>query len=167
MKKVSYINTMPFEYDPINHKRSPYRPIDCEGYRNRGELLESMAKWHRGVYTTVNPNTSYCTGSDIESEHASVKSSEGSLGRNIGGHTASASTKIKVYFKTVHSTIFIWIEYDPITQIVTEYQMNKYEFGAFVQRWTRICNNSEHTELAIRFKKTSKSMINWLEERCA
>ena len=167
MKKVTYINTLPYEYDPINHKRSPYRPIDCEGYRNHGELLESMAKWHRGLYTTVNPNTSYCTGSDIESEGASVKSSEGSLGRNIAGHDADASTKIKTYFRTVHSTVFIWVEYDSITHIVTEYQMNKSEFGAFVQRWTRICSNSEHTELAIRFKKTSKIMIKWLEERCA
>lgn len=165
MKKITYINTMPYIFD-ANRRSSKYQLNGADTYKNRGETLESIAKWHRGIFTEINPNTSYCNGSDIEEEMASVKSSEGSLGRSIGGHDNSASDKIKVYFKTVHSKVFIWIEWNQETEMVTEYHMNKREFGAFVQKWTRICNNSEHTELAIRFKKTSKTMINWLESQC-
>lgn len=165
MKKVTYTNTMPYEFN-ADRRSSKYRLNGADTYKNRGETLESIAKWHRGLFTENNPCTSYCNGSDIEEENASVKSSEGSLGHSIGGHDNSASDKIRTYFQTVHSSLFIWIEWDEDTQLVTEYQMNKREFGAFVQQWTRICNNSEHTELAIRFRHTSKGMIRWLDDRC-
>ena len=90
MKKVTYINEMPYIYD-ANHTRSHYLPNGSEKYKNRGETIESIVKYHRGLYTESNPNTSWNTGSDIETESASVKSSEGGLGRNIGGYKNSAS----------------------------------------------------------------------------
>ena len=165
MKKVTYINKMPYAYDPT-HARSPYRPNHQTAYKNKGETIESIAKFYRGMYTDVNDNVSWENGSDIPSEYASVKSSEGSLGRSIGGRYNSVNDKIKTYFAHTHSKVFIWIEWNPETEEVTEYQMNKSEFGAFVQKFTRICNNSEHNDIAIRFRKTSKKMINWLEEKC-
>ena len=167
MTKITYINTMPYAYEPeINH-HSPFRPNYQTNYKNRGEILESIAKYFRHIYTDVNPNTSWKDGSDIENEHASVKASEGSLGRSIGGRFNSASDKIKTYFRETPSQIFIWMEWDRDTELVTEYQMNKREFGAFIQRFTRICNNSNHTDIDVRFRKTSKRMIAWLEEQCA
>jgi hypothetical protein len=167
MKKVTYINTMPYAYEPYMNTNSPYRPNYQSAYKNRGETLESIAKYHRNIYTDINPATSWKNGSDIESEHASVKSSEASLGRSIGGRNNSASNKIKTFFKETPSQVFIWMEWDRQTEMITEYQMNKREFGAFINLFTRICNNSEHTDIAVRFRKTSKKMINWLEEQCA
>lgn len=160
MKVITYTNTMPFVH--TNHARSPYLINGSKAYKNRGELCESIVKWHRGIYTEVNPNTSWCNGSDIESEHASVKSSEGGLGRGIGGYNNTASDKIKEYFKHTASKVFIWVEFDEQTQVVTEYQMNKSEFGKFVHTFTRCHMNSEHTEITVRFRQSSKKMIDWL-----
>lgn len=166
MKKVTYINEMPYIYD-ASHARSHYLPNGSDKYKNRGEIIESIAKYHRGIYTDSNPNTSWENGSDIESEHASVKSSEGGLGRNIGGYNNTASEKIKAYFKGTASKVFIWIEWNEKTQEVTEYQMNKKEFGAFIQKFTRVHNMSNHKEVCVRFNKSSQKMLNWFEERTA
>lgn len=166
MTKNTYINTMPYAYD-ANKPGSKYRPCYQENYKNKGETAESIAKFHRGLYTEVNPATMWSNGSDIPSEGASVKSSEGSLGRSIGEKDWTVSQKIKFYFRTVPSTRFIWVEWDQETETVTEYIMDKREFGAFVARFTRICHNSAHTDVAIRFRKTSNKMIEWLEAQCA
>lgn len=166
MKKVTYINPLPYAYEPEINRNSPYRPNFQVAYKNRGELLESIAKMHRNVYTDINPATSWKNGSDIEEEKASVKSSEASLGRSIGGRYNTANNKIKTFFRETPSEVFIWMEWDRDTEVVTEYQMNKREFGLFISLFTRVCNNSEHTDIAIRFRKTSKKMIAWLEAHC-
>jgi hypothetical protein len=167
MKKVTYTNPLPYAYEPEINRNSPYRPNYQKAYKNRGETLESIAKAYRGIYTDINPATSWKNGSDIESERASVKSSEASLGRSIGGRYNSAEDKIKTFFKNTPSKVFIWMEWDRATELITEYQMNKKEFRLFVSLFTRVCNNSEHTDIAIRFRKTSNKMINWLEAQCA
>lgn len=162
MTIITYTNTLPYTYDP-NHTKSHYLIDGSSAYKNRGELCESIAKHHRGIYTEINPNTSWDKGSDIEEEFASIKSSEGGLGRGIGGYDNSASDKIKTYFKNTHSKVFIWIEFNEETQQVTEYQMNKSEFGRFVYYFTRIHNMSNKKEISVRFRKTSKKMIDFLE----
>lgn len=164
MKKITYINEMPYIYD-TNHTRSHYLPNGSKKYKNRGEIIESIVKYHRGLYTESNPNTSWNTGSDIETEFASVKSSEGGLGRNIGGYKNSASEKIKEYFKNTASKVFIWVEWNEETQKVTEYQMNKKEFGAFIQKFTRVHMMSNHKEICIRFRPSSQKMLCWLESK--
>lgn len=157
-----YITDLPWVYDP-NHKRSSYLINGSSAYKNRGELCESICKYHRGIYTEVNPNTSWKNGSDIEAEFASVKSSEGGLGRGIGGYNNSASDKIKTYFKETHSKVFIWVELNEKTREVVEYQMTKKEFGAFVQKFTRTHRASNKKEITVRFRASSKKMISWLE----
>lgn len=157
-----YTNTLPYTRDDTL-KNSKYFINGESSRRNRGELLESIAKWHRGEYCATNPTTSWEDGSDIESIHASVKSSEGSLGRQIGGYEATGAEKISIYFKGVASRIFIWMTIDEDTQMVTEYQMNKSEFGKFTRSFTRYCHASNHKEINVRFKKESKKMISFLE----
>ena len=157
-----YITDLPWVYDPT-HKRSSYLINGSSAYKNRGELCESICKYHRGIYTEVNPNTSWKNGSDIEAEFASVKSSEGGLGRGIGGYNNSASDKIKTYFKETHSKVFIWVELNEKTREVVEYQMTKKEFGAFVQKFTRTHMASNKKEITVRFRASSKKMISWLE----
>ena len=161
MTITRYINTLAYTYDKT-HAISHYR-IGESGYRNKGELLESIAKYHRGIYAEVNPNTAWNTGSDIEGECASVKSSGASLGRGIGGYAATAQEKIAAYFKNVSSTTFIWMHMNEDTQEVIEYHMNKAEFKVFVSKFTRVCNSSNHKELAIRFRKHTKKMEAWFE----
>lgn len=158
MKIITYINTLPYVYDP-DHRGSHYLINGSKTYKNRGELLESVAKFQRGLYTEVNPTTTWDNGSDIESEKASIKSSEASLGRGIG--------TLENYFKNVASKLFIWIELNDQTQEVTEYQMNKQEFFIFVSQFTRIHNMSNHKEQCIRFLKTSQRMRKWFAEMVA
>ena len=69
MTIIRYTNTLPYSYD-ANHPRSHYLINGQKAYKNRGELCESIAKHHRGIYTDINPNTSWDTGSDIENEFA-------------------------------------------------------------------------------------------------
>ena len=156
MKILNYINTLNYKYDAA-HNGSHYLINGATAYKNRGELLESIAKHHRGLYTEINPTTSWENGSDIESEHASIKSSEASLGRGIG--------TLENYFNNVASKTFIWVELNDQTQEVTEYQMTKQEFFVFVNLFTRVHNSSNHKEQIFRFYKTSKRMIKWFEER--
>lgn len=162
MKIERYITELTWVYDS-NHARSHYLINGSTAYKNRGELCESICKHHRGIYTEVNPATSWADGSDIESEFASVKSSEGGLGRGIGGYDNTANDKIKTFFKETPSKVFIWVELNEATKEVTEYQMNKKEFGAFIQRFTRVHRASNKKELTVRFRPTSKKMILWLE----
>lgn len=164
MKIERYISELNWVYDP-NHARSHYLIEDCPAYRNHGELCESITKHHRGIYTEVNPHTSWKDGSDIEHEFASVKSSEGGLGRGIGGYDNDASDKIKTYFRDTHSKVFIWVELNEQTKEVTEYQMTKSEFGAFIQQFTRVHRSSSKKEITVRFLKSSMRMKMWLEAR--
>lgn len=165
MTKLMYINEMPYIYD-ANHPQSHYLLNGSTKYKNRGETIESIAKYHRGIFTEINPATKWDSGSDIPSEHLEVKSSEGNLGRGIEGTTTSA--KIKNYFKNVEKEKrWAYIEWNEETQVVTEYHMNKAEFGEFVRLFTRTHNMSNHKELCIRLRPTSKKMIKWFEEKCA
>ena len=100
MKILTYINTLNYKYDAA-HNGSHYLINGSTAYKNRGELLESIVKHYRGLYTEVNPTTSWESGSDIESECASIKSSEASLGRGVG--------TLENYFKNVASRTFIFI----------------------------------------------------------
>lgn len=162
MKIITYTTNLPWIYDP-NHARSHYLINGSTAYKNRGELCESIAKHYRGIYTEVNPNTDWQTGSDIESEFASVKSSESGLGRNIGGYDNTAEEKIAFYLENTHSKTFIWVELNEQTKEVVEYQMTKNEFAIFIQKFTRVHNMSNHKEVCVRFKKSSKKMIQFLE----
>lgn len=165
MKKVTYINTLNYTYDP-KHPISHYRIEGSDTYKNGGELRECIAKKHRGLYTSdKNPTTSFRNGSDIESQKASIKSSGSSLGRNLQGNTAHEL--IAYFFANVASILFIYVILNEETQEVTEYHMNKSEFGAFVNQFAFLHYESGNHKLKINFKNTSKKMIAWLEERCA
>ena len=164
MKKVSYINEMPYTFDAV-HPVAHYR-LKSGKYRNRGEILESIAKYHRGIFTEVNKNTSWNNGSDMEELNASIKSSKACIGRNFKG-IHDPNQQIKAYFKGVASSLFIWMEWDEKTQMVTEYHMNKREFGAFVNEFTQFVRDSKMTDLAIRFRASSNKMRMWLDSRCA
>lgn len=157
-----YTTTLHWEYDP-NHRSSHYLINGSTAYKNHGELCESIAKHHRGIYTEINPNTDWQTGSDIESEYASIKSSEAGLGRNIGGYDNTAEEKIAYYLEHTHSRVFIWVELNEDTKEVTEYRMEKAEFALFIQAFSRVHSMSNHKEVCVRFKKSSKKMINFLE----
>ena len=158
MNKYTYINTMPYEYDP-NHSGAHYRINGSNKYKNFGEYTESIAKWHRGLYTEVNPNTSYDTGSDIEELNASVKSSGASLARIYGTYEDITKT----YFANVHSSL--WIYVTVVDEEVTEYHMNKNEFKAFLDEWHEMAKESGSHLQKVRIKKTSNKMIKWLDER--
>ena len=163
MNICRYVTTLEWTFDST-HARSHYLINGSTAYKNRGELCESICKHYRGIYTEVNPNTDWKTGSDIESEYASVKSSESGLGRNIGGYDNTAEEKIAHYLTYTHSRKFIWVELDEVTKEVVEYQMDKDEFAQFIYKFTRVHNMSNHKEVCVRFKKSSKKMIQFLEE---
>ena len=157
MKKITYINTMPFTYDP-NHRGAHY--LIGEKFKNHGEWLESVAKYHRGLEYLVNPAVSYCEGSDIEELRASVKSSNASLAR-VYGPTYEAIKES--YFANVHSTLWIYIQ--DVGEEIIEYHMNKEEFETFLDEFHELAKESGSHLQKIRIKKTSIKMLNWLEER--
>lgn len=158
MNKYTYTNAMPYRYDP-NHKGAHYFINGSEKAKNNGEFAESVAKWHRGLYTEVNPNTSYDTGSDIEEMSASVKSSGASLAGIYGSYESIKET----YFANVHSTLWIYVVI--IDDEVTEYHMNATEFAEFLDNWYGMAIESGSHLSKVRIKKTSAKMINWFEKR--
>lgn len=156
MKKYEYTNTMPYTYDPA-HKGAHY--LIGEAYKNHGEYLESVAKYHRGLEYLVNPNTSYDTGSDIESLNASVKSSGASLASIYGTY----ENIVETYFANVHSTT--WIYMVDFEENIIEYHMNADEFREFLDNFHEVTKASGSHLTKVRIRKTSKAMMNWLEER--
>lgn len=164
MTKNTYITNLPYKY--TNHPRSHYRIAGSKEYKNHGELMECIAKAHRGLFISdKNPTTRFDTGSDIEEENASVKSSEASLACLYG---ETFTDVVKPYFAKVHSTVFIYVDLNEETDEVVEYVMNKSEFGAFLQKFGYLHYESDnHDKKKIRIRATSKKMIAWFEERVA
>lgn len=161
MKKCEYTNTMNYIFD--NERRgSKYSMDNGNSFKNHGEFLESVAKFHRGLEYLVNPATSYDIGSDIEEMNASVKSSNASLAC-IYGNTKEQI--IEEYFKNVHSTL--WIYMVDMGEQITEYHMNAKEFKEFLNEWATTAVESGTHLTKVRIKKTSGKMVKWLEERIA
>ena len=157
MTRIEYTNTMAYEFHP---ERNGAKYKIGEKFKNGGEFLESIAKHHRGLEYLVNPATSYDKGSDIESEHASVKSGKASLARV---HAETFDEILEIYFANVASTK--WIYMIKIDEIVTEYHMNRNEFEAFVRMFGRLGVESGKHEKKIKFLATSSKTIAWLEAR--
>ena len=161
MKKYEYTNTMEYIFD--NSRRgSKYSMDNGDSFKNHGEFLESVAKFHRGLEYLVNPATSYDTGSDIEEINASVKSSNASLACIYGN---SKEQIIEEYFKNVHSTL--WIFMINIDEQIIEYHMNAEEFKIFLEEWANTAVESGSHLTKVRIKKVSGKMVKWLEERVA
>jgi len=157
MKSASYINPINYTYD-TEHSGAHY--LFNGKYANAGEFLESVAKAHRGLDYTTNPTTSFDKGSDIESEHASVKSSGASLACLYG---ETKEEIIKEFFERVASEKFIYITMNE--EQITEYEMNKNEFNEFVSEFGTLVKESGKEVKKVRLKKTTNSMIKWLEGR--
>lgn len=164
MKKVTYINTMPYQFDK-NHAVAHYL-LSNGKYRNHGEFLESVVKYHLGIFTDTNPNTSWRNGSDIESARISVKSDGACIGRNFDD-IHDPNKQLSYFFRHVASVEFVWVIMDETTQEVIEYHMNKREFGKFVNLFTYYTSDSKMTDPAIRFRNSTRKMKNWLEAQCA
>ena len=157
MTSITYTNNMPYSYDPT-HRGAHY--MIGNAYKNNGEFLESVAKFHRGLEYLVNPATSYDNGSDIEELNASVKSSGASLACVYG---FDMKTILDTYFANVHSTL--WIYMVQIDDEITEYHMNAAEFRTFLETWAKLAKESGSGLLKIRMKAKSGKMIRWLEDQ--
>lgn len=159
MKKITYISTLNFTH--TTHSGARYL---VNGHnQNHGQLAESLVKERLGLYTETNPSTSYDNGSDIEEYNASVKSANASLARDLHGTT---NEQIKTFFKKVHSSVFVFVDFDDKTAETSEWWMNKKEFGNFVRLFTRLDRDSKTHEPKIRFKSASRFMISWLDAQC-
>lgn len=158
MRKFTYINNMPYSFDPT---RKGAKYLIGDTYKNHGEFLESVAKFHRGLEYLVNPTTSWDTGSDIESLHASVKSGKASLARVYGNSFEEIK---RTYFANVASTC--WIFMVDIGEEITEYHMNADEFSQFLDEFGATGVESGSHLMKIRIQGFSKRMHNWLENYC-
>lgn len=156
----SYKNTLEYVYDK-NHKQSHYIIDGCDAYRNRGELVESICKHHRGLFTAINPTINWISGSDIEEESISVKSDRAGLGRGIVGNTKEEM--IFSYMELVHSESFIWADFNEKTDIMVEYQMNRVEFEKFLLAFTTLSVYSDGRK-KVAMPRTTKRMRKWFEK---
>lgn len=159
MKKMSYEITMPYSYNP-EKKGAKYSMDGGVTYKNKGEWIESIMKFSRGLDYMVNPATSFDNGSDIEEINASVKSSGASLACVYGDNMESI---LNEYFSRVHSTL--WIYGVVIEDTIYEYHMNATEFREFLKNWAGLTKESGSENIKVRIKKTSGKMIKWIEER--
>lgn len=168
MFKIEYLNKMPYTYHPEN-SRNHYFIDGAHGFCNKGNFCESAVKFHRGLPYLINPATAALDGYDIPEEKTEVKSGESGLGRAIGERDFSVSQQIKYYFQHKPAdSKWIWAVYNDATHIITEYHMNKSEFGAFLHIALRSKQHlqSNGKSINVRFKDTSKKMLAWLDARC-
>jgi hypothetical protein len=158
MKKTTYNCPIVYRYEPT--KAGAKYSIDGIRYCNLGQLLESIAKAHRGLEYLNNPTTKWNEGSDIESEKASVKSGKASLATIYG---ESIEAILDTFCQGVASEKFIYMVM--IDNQVSEYEMNLAEFREFVERFGRLVRESGSTKTKIQLLQTSHKTIAYLEER--
>lgn len=159
MIKETYVSTLQYTYDP-EHRGARYC-IDGKKYCNVGELLESIAKHHRGLEYLRNPTTKWNEGSDIEEENASVKSGKASLACLYG---ESIEEVLEKYFAEVASNK--WIYMVMLDDLIVEYHMNAKEFYDFCFAFGRLVAETGHPERKkVRLLATSAKTIQWLEEK--
>ena len=159
MKRISYLNTLPYEL--TDHKGARY--LLDGAYKNHGEICESIVKWHLGVYTKVNPATAFDEGLDIEEYCASVKSHKCSLARSLRGDTVAE--QVDDFIRRGHSTTWVWVEWDEKTERVDEFWMNETEFRAFCSLF--IVNDPRgQRKVNPRFTKATGRRY-WLEMQAA
>ena len=158
MTKQTYQNPIVYRYEPT--KQGAKYSIDGIRYCNLGNLLESIAKAHRGLEYLVNPTTKWNEGSDIESEKASVKSGKASLACIYG---EDMTTILDTFFNGVASEKFIYMVM--IDDQVSEYEMDKVEFRAFVEKFGRLVKESGSPKHKVQLLQTSHKTIEYLEER--
>lgn len=163
MKKITYIIEMPYTYEP---ERSGSKYLIGDAYKNHGEFVESVMKHHRGLDYLVNPTTTFDKGSDIESEHMSVKSDRASLARLYG---ATKEEILAKFFAECASKFFAW-GYEKDGEM-TEYIMDKAEFYEFCMEFGATGVESSAKANAkgykVRFNTTSKTMLRWFDARLA
>lgn len=158
----TYINTMHYELTGV--PRAQYYIPGAKGNCNKGNLCESIVKYHRGLDYLNNPNTSGMVGYDIPEECIEVKSGAGGLGRDIGDPSFSVSQQISYYFKNApKGKKWMWVFFDEDTQRVDEFIMDKKEFGLFVSKWLRGKQHlqSNKKSINVRFKQSSIIMKLW------
>lgn len=157
MKKETYQNPIAYRYEPT--KAGAKYSIDGIRYCNLGNLLESIAKAHRGLDYLVNPTTKWNEGSDIESEHMSIKSGKASLACIYG---EDMKTILDTFFNGVASTTFTYMIM--IDDQVSEYQMDASEFRTFVEKFGRLVKESGSPKHKVQLLATSGKTIAYLEE---
>ena len=59
--------------------------------------------------------------------------------------------------------MWVWLEFNQETQIITEYRMNKTEFKIFLEMFSVLATESGTHKNKVRFKRTNKKMLEWLE----
>lgn len=155
MTKIEYKNRM--AYTVTDRKGAKY--LVGENHKNNGELLELMEIYNYG-FEIPKRNLAFDMGSDIQELNASIKSSGASLAC-VYGETKEAI--MKEYFQRVASTMWIWLEFNQDTQMITEYRMDKAEFEKFLSTFSVLVYESKTHKTKLRFRKTSKKMIEWLE----
>ena len=154
MKHITYRNTLPYVND--GHRGAPY--LLDGAHKNRGELCESIAKWARGLYTPVNPSTSFDKDSDIPELSASVKSSHASLASKLNGKTLRE--QVADFITRSHSDWFVWVEWDEHTERVDEYWMNRTDFAKFCDKFVK---NDSSSGIRPRCAKSSSLLRAWLD----
>lgn len=157
MKRITYTNNMPYTFDP-SHRGAPY--MVGKKWKNHGQYMESVVKFHRGYEHIECPATAYNMGSDIEEMSASVKSGKGTLASVYG---PSKEAILDIYFANVASTL--WIFATEIDGTVYEYHMNATEFRTFCETFGTLARESGSKLMKVRFKEASGKMLHWLDKK--
>ena len=154
MRKSTYDVNISYTHNPA-HKGAPYT-FDGIRWMNNGEYMECMVKSVLGYEAVKDANVPYDRGSDIPELNASVKSSRFTLtNRSLAD---DFETSLKEYFRTVHSTI--WLYGIQLDDQITIYEMNAQEFESFLRAFAGM-----NERKVIRARATTARMIAWFESR--
>ena len=135
-------------------------------YANNGQHAEQTLAYALTGEIRAHDNVPFDKGSDIESEHMSVKSDRASLARLYG---ATKEEVLSKFFAQCASQFFAW-GYDKDGEM-TEYIMDKVEFYDFCMEFGAIGVESSakanEKGYKVRFNTTSKTMLKWFDARLA
>lgn len=155
MRKETYPINISYSYYP--EKMYTKYTFDGKKFYNGGDFHEIVTKSVLGFKPEKDGNTKYDVESDIPELRASVKSSKFTLVNEVLADSFEKS--LDVYFKNVHSTLFIYAV--AIDDMITLYYMDATEFRVFLTEFSKIASDSGY----VRGKSTTGKMLRWLEAR--
>lgn len=139
-------------------RRGAKYSFNGRNWLNHGEFAEALLSYQLMGTLEKDANTSFCDGSDIELGETgiSVKSSKATL-TSVKLEGLTVEEMLNDYFNRTASNLWAWVVV--LDESFLTYYMNAETFREFTMTFGSIQNG------VIRYKTSSRKMLNWLEER--
>lgn len=157
---ITFNDVIKFNYVyKADRKGNKYSVSWIDRWMNHGYFAELCAKQFYGYELTLDTNTRFDEGSDLEEDRISVKSSRTTLTNVKLGY--SKEEIIEKFFELDYSESYVWVQIEPGSTDFRIYHMSKEEFREMVEKF----GSYEKDRRVIRMPRDTDKLQDWLNEK--